>query len=56
VLGGDIRREFALERGELKDAFGDLETLLYEEGVFEQPEGERGLGRLIAQRARSRSR
>ena len=50
VLGGDIRREFALERGELKDAFGDLEILLYEEGVFEEPEGERGLARLIGRK------
>ncbi len=50
VLGGDIRREFALERGELRDAFSDFEILSYEEGVFEEPEGERGLARLVARR------
>jgi SAM-dependent methyltransferase len=49
-LGGDIWREYALERGELRAAFADLEILLYEEGVFEEPEGERGLARLIARR------
>lgn len=48
LLGGDIRREYALERGELRRAFGDLEVLVYEEGVFERQEGRRGLGRLIA--------
>lgn len=48
VLGGDIRRAFALERGELLEAFGDLQLVLYEEGVFEMDEGERGLARLIA--------
>jgi tellurite methyltransferase len=48
VLGGDIRREFALEKGELREAFTDLEILLYEEGVFERREGERGLARLAA--------
>jgi SAM-dependent methyltransferase len=47
VLGGDIRRAFALERGELLGAFGDFELVLYEEGVFERDEGERGLARLI---------
>ncbi len=50
VLGGDIRREFALERGELVEAFGDFEILLHEEGVFDRPEGERGLARLIARK------
>jgi SAM-dependent methyltransferase len=50
VLGGDIRREYALERGELRQAFSDLEILFYEEGVFDEPEGERGLARLIARR------
>lgn len=50
TLGGDVRREYALERGELKRAFADFELLLYQEGVFEQPEGERGLARLIARR------
>jgi tellurite methyltransferase len=53
VLGGDIRREFALERGELKDAFSDFEILLYEEGVMEAPEGERGLARMIARKPTS---
>jgi SAM-dependent methyltransferase len=48
VLGGDIRREFALERGELQAAFADFEVLLYEEGVFERREGERGLARMVA--------
>jgi SAM-dependent methyltransferase len=53
VLGGDIRREFALERGELRTAFADFEVLLYEEGVFERREGERGLARLIAKKSDS---
>lgn len=48
VLGGDIRREFALERRELREAFADFEILLYEEGVFERREGERGLARMVA--------
>jgi SAM-dependent methyltransferase len=50
VLGGDIRRAYALERGELKQVFGDFEMLLYEEGVFEEAEGERGLARMVARR------
>lgn len=50
VLGGDVRRAFALERGELPDAFSGMEILLHEEGVFDRPEGERGLGRMIARR------
>ncbi len=50
VLGGDIRRAYVLERGELKRAFRDLKILLYEEGVFEEDEGERGLARLIGRR------
>jgi tellurite methyltransferase len=49
-LGGDIRRAFALERGELLRAFPDFEILLHEEGVFEQEEGERGLARMIARK------
>lgn len=51
VLGGDIRREFALERGELRRAFAGLELLSYEEGILDDPEGERGLARLIARRS-----
>ena len=50
VLGGDIRRAYALERGELLEAFDDLDVLLYEEGVFEEAEGERGLARMIARK------
>lgn len=50
LLGGDIRREYALERGELARVFADLETLVLEEGVFPRPEGERGLARLIARK------
>ncbi|MFP3948392.1 MAG: class I SAM-dependent methyltransferase [Gemmatimonadota bacterium] len=50
LLGGDIRRAFALEPGELRRAFSDFEILLYEEGVFQRPEGERGLARLIARK------
>lgn len=50
LLGGDIRREFALERGELLEAFPDLEILDHEEGIVERPEGERGLTRLIARK------
>jgi tellurite methyltransferase len=49
-LGGDTRREFALERGELLEAFAGFEPLLYEEGIFEREEGERGLARLIARK------
>lgn len=50
VLGGDIRRAYVLERGELRRAFADFELLLYEEGVFERAEGERGLARMIARK------
>ena len=50
VLGGDIRREYALEHGELESAFSDFEILLSEEGVFPREEGERGLARLIARK------
>ena len=50
VLGGDIRREYALERGELRQLFWDYEILLHEEGVFVEAEGERGLARMIARR------
>ena len=50
VLGGDIRREYALEPGELKEAFSDLDILLYEEGIFNRAEGERGLARLVARK------
>ena len=50
VLGGDLRRAFVLERGELLETFGDWEVLLHEEGVFEREEGERGLGRLVARK------
>jgi SAM-dependent methyltransferase len=50
VLGGDIRREFALEKGELMREFGEFEIVLYEEGIFEEPEGERGLARLMARK------
>ena len=53
VLGGDIRPAYALERGELPRAFADFEMLLYEEGVFERDEGERGLARLIARKPHS---
>lgn len=50
ILGGDIRRAFALERGELRRAFAGLEVLAYEEGIFERPEGARGLAGMIARR------
>ncbi len=50
VLGGDVRREYALERGELEGAFNDFEILLSEEGVFRREEGERGLARLVARK------
>ncbi|MBI4538998.1 MAG: methyltransferase domain-containing protein [Gemmatimonadetes bacterium] len=53
VLGGDIRREYALERGELRRAFEGFEILRYEEGVFEREEGERGLARMIARKPAS---
>lgn len=50
ILGGDIRREYALERGELRRAFPLYGISLYEEGVFERPEGERGLARMIGRK------
>ncbi|MGH7546151.1 MAG: class I SAM-dependent methyltransferase [Gemmatimonadota bacterium] len=50
TLGGDIRRTFALERGELRAAFEDLDILTYDEGVLETDEGERGLARMIARK------
>lgn len=50
ILGGDLRREYVLERGELRRAFSGMEILLYEEGIFQEPEGERGLARLIARK------
>lgn len=50
ILGGDIRRAYALERGELRRAFSRYEILVYEEGVFQRPEGERGLARMIARK------
>jgi len=50
VLGGDIRRAYALERGELRRAFEGFEVLLYEEGVFQREEGERGLARMVARK------
>jgi len=50
VLGGDIRREYALEHGELEREFAGLRFLLHEEGVFQRREGERGLARLIARK------
>jgi tellurite methyltransferase len=49
-LGGDIRRAFTLERGELLQAFSHLQVLLHEEGIFEREEGERGLARLVARK------
>jgi tellurite methyltransferase len=49
-LGGDIRREFALERGELLRAFPHFQVLLHEEGIFEREEGERGLARLVGRK------
>jgi tellurite methyltransferase len=45
-LGGDIRRAFALERGELLRAFDDFAILRHEEGVFD----ERGVARMIARK------
>ncbi len=50
VLGGDMRREFVLERGELARAFSDFEIVRYEEGILDEPEGERGLARMIARK------
>lgn len=54
ILGGDVRREYALERGELRSAFRDYEILLYAEGVFPRPEGDRGLARMIARKPADR--
>lgn len=51
-LGGDIRREFALEHGELLQAFSEFQVLLHEEGVFQRKDGERGLARLVARKPR----
>jgi SAM-dependent methyltransferase len=50
LLGGDIRRAYALERGELRQAFADFELLHHEEGVLDEPEGARGLTRLTARK------
>ena len=50
ALGGDIRRAYALDRGELRRAFADFEVLLYQEGIFPREEGERGLARLVARK------
>lgn len=50
ILGGDISRDYALERGELRRAFPGYELLVYEEGIFQRPEGERGLARMIARK------
>lgn len=52
TLGGDIRRAYALERGELRESFSGFEILLYDEGVFERREGERGLARMVARKRR----
>lgn len=52
VLGGDIRRAYALEPGELLRAFRGLEVLAHREGVVARPEGKRGLARLIARKPR----
>lgn len=49
-LGGDIRREFALEHEELPNTFTALDILLHEEGVFERPEGRHGLARMVARK------
>lgn len=49
-LGGDVRRAYALERGELRRRFADFDVLLCQEGVFEREEGERGLARLVARK------
>jgi tellurite methyltransferase len=49
-LGGDIRRAFAVERGELLRAFAGFQVLLHEEGVFEREEGDRGLARFVGRK------
>ncbi len=49
-LGGDIRRDFAVRRGELLEVARGFEVLLHEEGVFDRGEGERGLARLVARK------
>ena len=56
LLGGDIRREYALEHDELRQAFAGFEILLNEEGIFEREEGERGLARMIARKPDSGER
>lgn len=50
LLGGDIRRAYALERGELRESFRDFKILHYEEGVLMTDDGERGLARMIARK------
>ncbi len=50
VVGGDIRRAYALEPGELRRAFDGFEVLRHEEGVFEREGGQRGLARLVARK------
>lgn len=49
-LGGDVGRDFVLDRGELLEAFAGFRILLHQEGIFEREEGERGLARLIARK------
>ena len=49
-LGGDVGRDFVLDRSELRHAFAGFEILLHQEGIFEREEGERGLARLIARK------
>lgn len=53
LLGGDVRRAYALERGELRRQFADFQIIVYEEGVFRREEGDRGLARLIARKPSS---
>ncbi|UCC72877.1 MAG: class I SAM-dependent methyltransferase [Gemmatimonadota bacterium] len=55
LLGGDIRREYTLECGELRQAFADFEILLYEEGIFAEREGGRGLARFVGRKHRGGS-
>lgn len=50
VVGGDIRRAYVLERGELRRAFRGFDVLLHEEGVFRRDGGRRGLARFVARK------
>jgi SAM-dependent methyltransferase len=52
TLGGGMRRDHTLERGEVGEVFGEFEVLLYEEGTFEECGRKRGLVRFVGRKHR----